>query len=355
MKDDIKWPPLQMPAGISGRLTSSQIEVMREFVRKEQAKAVLLDRQQRSTMPGEPFAIVTDRMWAGEGHNLAIWDGTHYQFSDGDCYDRDGDTLDDCAVQWLTHYQLEQRLFADRQQRGGPAAFSYELATTRSADGEYTHWSPRLSHSMPNVPADSIRNLQCLYAAPQPTPALSMNKEFSQFLADVMTAAGLVSHGKQCKALGERLSQGCMRLRSNLATPAQEPIGMLERHESVELAFWSDDAKTSELPAGDYPLYISPQAAPAQEPDAPDTKHPIQPLVADEHGALRFKKNAIVNYLLDNGPFDMNHLARVSFTQEDREQFAQLIGYSLVGFGTLSYVSDETFNRAMPLQNGGKA
>lgn len=37
--------------------------------------------------------------------------------------------------------------------------------------------------------------------------------EYSQFLTDVMTAAGLVSHGKQCKALGERLGAGAMKYR----------------------------------------------------------------------------------------------------------------------------------------------
>ena len=52
-------------------------------------------------------------------------------------------------------------------------------------------------------------------------PAHSMDKEVSQFLADVMTAAGLVSHGKQCKELGERLRKGCMNLRNNLAIPEQ--------------------------------------------------------------------------------------------------------------------------------------
>lgn len=34
------------------------------------------------------------------------------------------------------------------------------------------------------------------------------------FLRDVMTAAGLVSHGKQCKALGERMADEVMRLRT---------------------------------------------------------------------------------------------------------------------------------------------
>lgn len=75
-------------------------------------------------------------------------------------------------------------------------------------------------------------------------------------------------------------------------------------------------------------------------------KHPIQPLGLDEHGVLRFKANAIVRYLLDAGPFDMNKLALMPFSQEDREQFAQLIGYSLGGFGELSYVSDETYDAA---------
>ena len=32
-------------------------------------------------------------------------------------------------------------------------------------------------------------------------------------LSDVLTAAGLVKHGKQCKALGERLADMCAKLR----------------------------------------------------------------------------------------------------------------------------------------------
>lgn len=82
-------------------------------------------------------------------------------------------------------------------------------------------------------------------------------------------------------------------------------------------------------------------------------KHPIQPLSKDESGVIRFKKNAIVAYLLDAGPFDMNQLALMPFSSEDREQFAQLIGYSLSGFGELSYVSDETYNAAELMANPG--
>lgn len=78
-------------------------------------------------------------------------------------------------------------------------------------------------------------------------------------------------------------------------------------------------------------------------------KHPMQPLITDKDGALRFQQNAIVRYLLNAGPFDMNQLAVLPFSDEDRVQFAQLIGYSLCGFGDLSYVSDEAYAAAEAL------
>lgn len=64
---------------------------------------------------------------------------------------------------------------------------------------------------------------------------------------------------------------------------------------------------------------------------------PHQPVIIDEHGRERYKTNEVVRYLLDEGPFDMNHLARIPFPLEDRQQFAQLIGYSVDGYDTLSY------------------
>ena len=78
------------------------------------------------------------------------------------------------------------------------------------------------------------------------------------------------------------------------------------------------------------------------------TKHPIQPLTSDAHGVLRFKANAIVQHLIDSHPTcDMNVLARMDFTAEDRQQFAQLIGYSLSGYSDLrSYVDDEAYGAA---------
>lgn len=69
-------------------------------------------------------------------------------------------------------------------------------------------------------------------------------------------------------------------------------------------------------------------------------KHPMQP-VERYDSAIRFKRNPIVCLLLDDGKYDMNRLALLNFDDADREQFAQLIGYSVGGFCDLSYVSDE--------------
>lgn len=76
------------------------------------------------------------------------------------------------------------------------------------------------------------------------------------------------------------------------------------------------------------------------------SKHPYQPIDTDSQGTPRFKENAIVRYLLDNGPFDMNKIAELPFSREDRVQFAQLIGYSLNGFSELNYVNDVDYAAA---------
>lgn len=76
---------------------------------------------------------------------------------------------------------------------------------------------------------------------------------------------------------------------------------------------------------------------------------PMQPVMKDHNGVARFRENAIVRYLLDHGGIDMNRLAVRDFAQEDREQFAQLIGYSISGYHELSYVSDESAARASKL------
>lgn len=56
---------------------------------------------------------------------------------------------------------------------------------------------------------------------------------------------------------------------------------------------------------------------------------PMQPIETDGSGIKRFRENKLVTYLLENGGIDLNHLARIEFPQEDRDQFTQLIGYSV--------------------------
>lgn len=82
---------------------------------------------------------------------------------------------------------------------------------------------------------------------------------------------------------------------------------------------------------------------------------PIQPLVIDDHGSLRFRKNAIVSDILDAAGkgevVDMNLIASREYSRADRVQFAQLIGYSLSGFSELSYVSNDDYDIAIALHD----
>src|SRR5258705_7557829 len=60
--------------------------------------------------------------------------------------------------------------------------------------------------------------------------------------------------------------------------------------------------------------------------------HPMQPIVWDKHRVLRFKENRIVSALLNfasNRGMSLNEIACMKFSREDREQLAQLIGYSV--------------------------
>ncbi len=70
-------------------------------------------------------------------------------------------------------------------------------------------------------------------------------------------------------------------------------------------------------------------------------KFPLQPIKE-----YRFVKNSIVEFLLNYGLYDLNQLAVMDFTREEREQFDQLSGYSLSGYSELSYVSDDSYDTA---------
>lgn len=78
-------------------------------------------------------------------------------------------------------------------------------------------------------------------------------------------------------------------------------------------------------------------------------RQPMQPVIRDSAGNPRFQENTIVNFLLSvarKHDVDLCTIARLPFPRGDREQFAQLIGYSVGGFSELSYVRDSTYERA---------
>jgi hypothetical protein len=72
----------------------------------------------------------------------------------------------------------------------------------------------------------------------------------------------------------------------------------------------------------------------------------MQPLVRDEDGRIRFKENAIIDWLFNAGKLNLNEIAVMEFPAEDRMQLAQLLGYTIDGYGELSYVTDESYGKA---------
>ena len=77
--------------------------------------------------------------------------------------------------------------------------------------------------------------------------------------------------------------------------------------------------------------------------------HPMQEIVWVDK-VIRFRKNAIVSALLDHASegrkLDLNDIARMGFSVADQMQLAQLIGYSVSGFGDLSYAERDVVRRA---------
>jgi len=85
-------------------------------------------------------------------------------------------------------------------------------------------------------------------------------------------------------------------------------------------------------------------------------KNPIQPFVTDVNGTLRFKGNQIVVDLLEKAGqhgLNLNAIACRQYSADDRQQLAQLIGYSLSGYGELSYVSEDAYGAANAMAEEG--
>lgn len=77
--------------------------------------------------------------------------------------------------------------------------------------------------------------------------------------------------------------------------------------------------------------------------------HPMQQILHGPDNIIRFRKNQIVSDLLDHSSsrgMSLNDIARGRYSKEDHMQLAQLIGYSVSGYGDLSYVSPESLGAA---------
>jgi hypothetical protein len=75
-------------------------------------------------------------------------------------------------------------------------------------------------------------------------------------------------------------------------------------------------------------------------------KHPMQPVYLADDGCYRFKPNKIIQYLFERGGLDLNLLATMQFSEEDRTQIAMLLGYSVSGAGDLDYFDWTILERA---------
>ncbi len=76
------------------------------------------------------------------------------------------------------------------------------------------------------------------------------------------------------------------------------------------------------------------------------SKHPMQKIEVDDRGVIRFRANKIIKDLLDSGAIDLNKIAMAGYDEEDEMQLAQLIGYSVSGYGDLSYASKRSVRKA---------
>jgi hypothetical protein len=87
----------------------------------------------------------------------------------------------------------------------------------------------------------------------------------------------------------------------------------------------------------------------------------MQPIRLDKHGTTRFVANACVEWVVDKldsiGYQTMNELAMdCKAAPEERQQFAQLIGYSVSGYCDLNYVDRQArleANAAADTLDGG--
>ena len=71
----------------------------------------------------------------------------------------------------------------------------------------------------------------------------------------------------------------------------------------------------------------------------------MRPLV-DVNGVIRFKQNAVIRWLFEQGHLNLNRIPVDELPLEDVEEFWQMLGYSVSGYGELSFIRPETVAEA---------
>jgi hypothetical protein len=122
----------------------------------------------------------------------------------------------------------------------------------------------------------------------------------------------------------------------------------------VALQLWAEGDRAAFLEWAKDPIYPALEAPTDKHEDGENTvtrkRQPTQPLVVDDEGAVRFQANEVVRQLLElarnAGVTDLSRLRDLpGIAVGDWEQFTQLIGYTLAGFGELSFVRKSTWKR----------
>lgn len=75
---------------------------------------------------------------------------------------------------------------------------------------------------------------------------------------------------------------------------------------------------------------------------ATSAPHPMQPVIRYPDGVMRFRSNAIIDWLRNTGRLNLSEVSLMCFPDADRMQLAQLLGYSVVEYGELPYASEES-------------
>lgn len=122
-----------------------------------------------------------------------------------------------------------------------------------------------------------------------------------------------------------------------------EHIFTEDKHENIVLTFNLIPKERSVLEV----VGLKHQLYKKAREESVDEEFPSQPVKLDDQGCLRFVGNPIVKFMLELGrsgaTFNINSLHCYSgFADKDWDQFYQLIGYSVNGYGDL--VSEEQWN-----------